>query len=248
MRVGFASQPEAMILHRGASKHPEKPERLTVALDRLRAAGLLGRCRELSAARLATDEELLAVHTAEHVERVAAATRAVKEAPDDRQLREPQGDGAIYYHEETERAARSAVGSTLEATRAAVSGEVRSAFALVRPPGHHAEADEALGFCFFNTAAVAAAAARRKHRLQRVAIVDWDVHHGNGTRNTHAHTARTFPEIHVCGGPFAAEPFVPCSLGGQARNTSSRRIPTCSSSRCIASAEASSPARARSMR
>jgi hypothetical protein len=64
-----------------------------------------------------------------------------------------------------------------------VRGEVRSAFALVRPPGHHAEADEAFGFCFFNGAAVAAAAARREHGLDRVAIVDWDVHHGNGTQH-----------------------------------------------------------------
>ncbi len=172
-----------MLRHRGRAHHPEKPERLTVALQRLRTAGLLDRCCELSHARLATDEELLAVHTVEHVERVAAAARAVRDNPDDRALREPQGDGAIYYHEETERAARSAVGSVLEAMHAAVRGEVRSAFALVRPPGHHAEADEALGFCFFNSAAVAAAIARREHKLDRVAIIDWDVHHGNGTQH-----------------------------------------------------------------
>jgi acetoin utilization deacetylase AcuC-like enzyme len=70
----------------------------------------------------------------------------------------------------------------LAAVGSVVRGEVRSAFALVRPPGHHAEADEAFGFCFFNGAAVAAAAARCEHGLDRVAIVDWDVHHGNGTQ------------------------------------------------------------------
>ena len=181
--VAFASQPAAMLRHRGRAHHPERPERLTVALTRLRASGLLDCCRELSETRLATDEELLTVHTPKHVQHVAAAARAVREKPNERALREPQGDGAIYYHEDTERAARAAVGSVLEATFAAVRGEVRSAFALVRPPGHHAEADEALGFCFFNGAAVAAAAARREHGLDRVAIVDWDVHHGNGTQH-----------------------------------------------------------------
>ena len=165
--VAFASQPAAMLRHRGRAHHPERPERLTVALTRLRASGLLDCCRELSETRLATDEELLTVHTPKHVQHVAAAARAVREKPNERALREPQGDGAIYYHEDTERAARAAVGSVLEATFAAVRGEVRSAFALVRPPGHHAEADEALGFCFFNGAAVAAAAARREHGLDR---------------------------------------------------------------------------------
>ena len=182
--VAFATQPEAMLRHRGrAPHHPERPERLTVALARLRASGLLDRCRELSDTRLATDAELLTVHTPKHVQHVAAAARAVREKPNERALREPQGDGAIYYHEDTERAARAAVGSVLAAVGSVVRGEVRSAFALVRPPGHHAEADEAFGFCFFNGAAVAAAAARREHGLDRVAIVDWDVHHGNGTQH-----------------------------------------------------------------
>ena len=182
--VGFATQPEVMRLHRGRAHHPEKPERLTTILERLRDAGLLSCCHDLSNKRAATDDELLAVHTAAHIANVSKCTRAVRENPGDTRLREPQGDGAIYYNEETEQAARSAVGSVLEALHATVRGEVRSAFALVRPPGHHAEADEALGFCFFNSAAVAAAVALREHaHVERVAIVDWDVHHGNGTQH-----------------------------------------------------------------
>ena len=201
--VGFACQPEHMLLHRGRQHHPEKPERLTAVLDRLRASGLLDRCRQLSAERLATDEELLAVHTAGHLERVAAATRAVQDKPDDRALREPQGDGAIYYHEHTERAARCAAGSTLEATDAVLLGRARTALALVRPPGHHAERDEAMGFCFYNNAAVAAAAARREHRVERVAIVDWDVHHGNGTQHIFEEEAGVlFVSLHRCGRGF----------------------------------------------
>lgn len=139
-----------MLLHRGRAIHPEKPERVTTALERLNASGLLNGCVKIPA-REATQEELLAVHTSGHIARVAECTRAVEENPDDQALREPQGDGAIYYHETTERAARSAAGCVIEAVDATLRGKVRSAFALVRPPGHHAEADEALGFCFYNT-------------------------------------------------------------------------------------------------
>ena len=170
-------------LHRGpSSKHPEMPERVSTILEKFSASKLLSRCRELHSKRLATDEELLRVHTPGHLARVAAATKAVQEQPSERALREPQGDGAVYYHEATEESARCAAGSTLDAVEAALRGEARSAFALVRPPGHHAESDRELGFCFYNNAAVAAAAARHTHGLARVAILDWDVHHGNGTQ------------------------------------------------------------------
>jgi acetoin utilization deacetylase AcuC-like enzyme len=207
MQVGFVYTP-SMLEHQGRSKHPEKPARLTTILERVEKKRLLERCRPLllpgksgeSQERLATDTELLAVHSAAHLKRVADATRAVVEAPNDTALREPHGDGAIYYHEATEHSARVAAGSVLVATEAALGNQVRSAFALVRPPGHHAERDEAMGFCFYNSAAVAAAAALRgfadsgtasssssaaptRRTVSRVAIVDWDVHHGNGTQH-----------------------------------------------------------------
>lgn len=182
-RVGFAHQPDMLLHEPHSNKHPETPARLSVPLEHLRTCSLLARCEPLHATRRATDEELTSVHTEEHLERVAAATLAVQRNPDDRKLREPQGDGAIYYHEATEDAARCAVGSVLEAMEAVLREDVRDAFALVRPPGHHAEADEALGFCFYNAAAVAAAVARQKHGVERVAILDWDVHHGNGTQH-----------------------------------------------------------------
>ena len=182
-RVGFAHQLDMLLHAPHSNTHPETPARLSVPLDHLRASSLLERCEALQATRRATDEELMTVHTKEHLERVAAATLAVQQQPDDRKLREPQGDGAIYYNEATETAARSAVGSVLEAMEAVLRRDVRDAFALVRPPGHHAEADEALGFCFYNAAAVAAAVARQQRGVQRVAILDWDVHHGNGTQH-----------------------------------------------------------------
>ena len=150
--VGFAYQPE-MLLHRGPrNHHPEKPERLTAVLGVLQAGGLLEQCVQLPA-RSATDEELLRVHTAEHLKHVAAATQAVADSPDDRSLQEPHGVDAIYYHASTERAARAAAGCVLQATERVLCGECRTAFALVRPPGHHAEADEAIGFCFYNSVA-----------------------------------------------------------------------------------------------
>ena len=210
--VGFAYHP-CMLEHCGCSdKHPEKPERVTTILQRLEGAGLTARCKALlSEERLASDEELLAVHTEAHIANVTAGSEAVRAAPESRGLREPHGDGAIYFHEATEHSARAAAGSVLSACDAALSGKVRTAFALVRPPGHHAEAGEALGFCFYNSVAVAAAKALRpsrhcteepagsgdqlrtapaqpvhvpvSRRVERVAIVDWDVHHGNGTQH-----------------------------------------------------------------
>ena len=150
--VGFAYQPD-MLLHRGPrNHHPEKPERLTAVLEVLQAGGLLDQCVRLPA-RSATDEELLRVHTAEHLKHVTAATQAVAESPDDRSLQEPHGVDAIYYHPSTEHAARTAAGCVLQATERVLSGECRTAFALVRPPGHHAEAEEAIGFCFYNSVA-----------------------------------------------------------------------------------------------
>ena len=221
--VGFAYQPD-MLLHRGPrNHHPEKPERLTAVLEVLQAGGLLDQCVRLPA-RSATDEELLRVHTAEHLKHVTAATQAVAESPDDRSLQEPHGVDAIYYHPSTEHAARTAAGCVLQATERVLCGECRTAFALVRPPGHHAEAEEAIGFCFYNSVArrsptpdpeatlslgpdpdpspspnrkreagpepdqvaVAAAEALASRRVRRVAVVDWDVHHGNGTQHISA--------------------------------------------------------------
>ena len=149
--------------------HPERPERaeaMQAVAMRWSSAG--GR---ILTPRSATDEELLRVHDAAYIESVKSTRgRATMLDPD------------TFTSPETEEVARMAAGAVVVAVDHVLDGATRSrAMVLVRPPGHHAEADRAMGFCFYNSIAVGAAAARVRG-LERVAIVDYDVHHGNGTQ------------------------------------------------------------------
>ena len=193
---------DEMLLHCSPSdSNPERPERLSVAIETLEQCGLLAQCRRLPS-RSATDAELLRVHAAEHVARVGAAAAAVKAEPTDAKRTMPHGDGGIYYHEHTDVSARVAAGCVLQATDAVVDGEVGGSFAVVRPPGHHAEVNEARGFCFYNNVAVAAQHALARG-VPRVAIVDWDVHHGNGTQHIFESEPRVlFISLHRFGRGF----------------------------------------------
>jgi acetoin utilization deacetylase AcuC-like enzyme len=149
--------------------HPERRERAetmqVVAAGWARAGGTI------LTPRPASDEELLRVHDEEYVEALKATRgRAVMLDPD------------TFTSPETEAIARLAAGAVLTAVNHVLDdGAGTRAFVLVRPPGHHAEADRAMGFCFYNSIAIGAAAARARG-LSRVAIVDYDVHHGNGTQ------------------------------------------------------------------
>lgn len=163
---------DAFLLHSAPYDHPEHPGRLSAIRGRLDRENLTPRFRRVEA-REATREELLAVHTAEHVGRVAA-TAAVPFA---------QLDADTYTCADSARAARLAAGGLVDLTRAVVAGELSNGLALLRPPGHHAEADRAMGFCLFNNVAVAVEAARRAG-VRRVLVVDWDLHHGNGTQHS----------------------------------------------------------------
>jgi acetoin utilization deacetylase AcuC-like enzyme len=139
----------------------------------LERAGLLGRCRILPP-RPATDTELLRCHTPGYLQRIQediAAGRA--------QL--STGDTAISPY--SERTARLAAGGVLAAVEAVMEQRVRRAFAVVRPPGHHASAARGMGFCIYNNIAVAARQLQAVHGLERILVVDWDVHHGNGTQD-----------------------------------------------------------------
>ena len=152
-----------------AAGHPERPDRCAAVAAGVReAAG--DRLRERDA-RPATDTEIARIHPPEHLERLAAFEAAGGAWP----------DPDTYVVPGSLEAARRAAGGTIDAALAVARGEASVAFAAVRPPGHHAAARRPTGFCLLNNVAIAVEALRADGGLRRVAIVDWDVHHGDGT-------------------------------------------------------------------
>lgn len=154
--------------HNSGLSHPECPARLSSILSHLIQKGLTQKLRALEAIPV-TDDELSKAHTRRHI-----ATLSRSE--------EKWFDPDTFCGSGTPRIARLAAGAVLAATRAVMNGEFRNAFCAVRPPGHHATAERAMGFCYFNNVAVAAANVVASNPSLRVLILDWDVHHGNGTQ------------------------------------------------------------------
>lgn len=151
--------------------HPENRERLAGTWRLLQTDGILTSLLEAPCLE-ASDAQLLRVHHARHLDAVQqAAARRTHLDPD------------TYVGVDSERAARLAAGGLCAVTAAVVTGAARHGFALIRPPGHHATPDRAMGFCLYNNVAVAARAAQAEHGVRRVLIVDFDVHHGNGTQD-----------------------------------------------------------------
>ncbi|MCP9815588.1 histone deacetylase [Synechococcus sp. GreenBA-s] len=159
-------------LHDTGAGHPESPQRLEALIQGLETAGLRQRCRAI-APRPATDAELLRCHSRRYLQTVQRDIAYGRE-----QL--STGDTPLGDH--SEEVARLAAGGLLAAVEAVQAGEVANAFAAVRPPGHHAEPERGMGFCLFNNVAIAARHAQAALGVGRVLIVDWDVHHGNGTQ------------------------------------------------------------------
>ncbi len=157
--------------HRGPAGHPERPDRLgavhTAVAERMSAL-------ESPSPRPASDEEILRVHSREHLERVG---EAVGRAP-------LHLDPDTYVSSKSLDVARLAAGASIDLALRVARGEIANGFAAVRPPGHHAEARHAMGFCLFNNVAVATQALRAEAGLERILILDWDVHHGNGTQHS----------------------------------------------------------------
>ncbi|MFA7667842.1 MAG: histone deacetylase family protein [Burkholderiaceae bacterium] len=180
--------------HEMGSWHPECPERLDAINDQLLSAGILPFLDAMDNSRLATDAEILRVHTAAHLAHLKSLSPASGYA-------EIDGDTSMNTH--TLAAAFEAAGAGIAAVDAVMHGEAVSAFCNVRPPGHHAESGRAMGFCFFNNVAVAAAHALEHHGLSRVAIIDFDVHHGNGTEDIYFDD----PRVMMCS--FYQHPFYP---------------------------------------
>ncbi len=157
--------------HQGPEGHPERPDRLIAvgqALDAHRSALLP------IASRQATDEEILRVHGPGHLQALAVAA---EQAP-------VRIDADTYLGAGSLEIARLAAGATIDLARAVARRDVDTGLAAVRPPGHHAEAGQAMGFCLFNNVAIAAQALRAEEGVERVLILDWDVHHGNGTQHS----------------------------------------------------------------
>ena len=175
MHTAFISHPDCL-LHEMGAYHPERPARLEAVDDELAACGLIDKMVRYSAP-LATHEQLKRVHTSEHITSLEAAAARASSA------------GLAYLDPDTAmnryslRAAYRAAGAVILATELVMEGKVKNAFCSVRPPGHHAERDRAMGFCLFNNIAAGAAHALEAHALERIAIVDFDVHHGNGTED-----------------------------------------------------------------
>jgi len=156
------------------TEHPATKRRLKNLLD---VSGLTDQLIAIRP-RPATDDELLLIHTREYVEAIKSMSR---KSGGDASLGRiagptPFGPGGFDI-------AALAAGGMIAAVDAIVGGDVRNCYALVRPPGHHAEPDHGFGFCMFNNGAIAARYARAHHQLDRIAIVDWDVHHGNGAQH-----------------------------------------------------------------
>lgn len=161
---------EVFVNHRAPAGHPERPARAEAVRDALVKAGVRERGTQV-AIRAATDEELARVHAGGYLDEL---TRAVPG-------KSGWLDADTYFSPGTWDAALAAAGSVCELTTRVLAGELKSGLAVVRPPGHHAESKRAMGFCIINNVAVAAAAARAAGAA-RVAVLDWDVHHGNGTQ------------------------------------------------------------------
>jgi acetoin utilization deacetylase AcuC-like enzyme len=179
--TGYFTHPDCR-KHDMGGGHPECPERLDAIEDRLLISGV----SDALDRREAPPAPLVDIELAHDRMLVAALRGLSSQLVDDMAAGGPSHvqldpDTALNVH--TWNAALRAAGATLAATDAVMAGEMENAFCAVRPPGHHAERNKAMGFCFFNNVAVAAKYALERHGLKRVAIVDFDVHHGNGTED-----------------------------------------------------------------
>ncbi len=175
--TGLAADPR-VTRHDVGPGQPEQPARFHAVLNQLKTTGLIDRLVPLEA-RSATDDELALVHSRAYIDLVEREVAEARNNPGTAQL--STGDTVLSAH--SSEAARLAAGCALSAVDAVFDCHVQNAFCAVRPPGHHAGSARGMGFCFFNTVAVAARYAQQKYGAERVLIADWDVHHGNGTQD-----------------------------------------------------------------
>jgi acetoin utilization deacetylase AcuC-like enzyme len=199
--------------------HPECPERLDAIEDRLLASGI-GALLERREAPQASVNDIELAHTRMHVAAMRGLGQELAEAIEAGGPAYAQIDPDTSMNVHTWRAMLRGAGAALAATDAVMAGELENAFCAVRPPGHHACHDRAMGFCFFNNIAIAARYAMERHGLKRVAVVDFDVHHGNGTEDILAGD----PRVLMVG--FFQHPFYPYTgTEGKAANMVNLPVP-----------------------
>lgn len=194
MPTAYITHPDCL-KHNMGSFHPECPQRLIAIENELKTAGLLEQLQRYDAP-LATTDQLARVHTADYIDSIRQASPAAGIVALD-------ADTAMNPFSLS--AALHAAGAVILAADLVLAGTVNNAFCAVRPPGHHAESDRAMGFCLFNNIAVGVAHAIAYHHLQRVAILDFDVHHGNGSEEIF----RGNPHVMLCS--TFQHPFYPYS-------------------------------------
>jgi acetoin utilization deacetylase AcuC-like enzyme len=159
--------------HVANTYHPESHQRLEALYQMLEEPEMKGTLEEIKP-RMATQEELELIHVPRYIQLVASTAdhACVMLDPD------------TYACSKSYETAKLAAGGTLAAVDEVMSGKLNNAFCLIRPPGHHAESNRAMGFCLFNNVAIAAGYALKKYKLKRALIIDWDLHHGNGTQHS----------------------------------------------------------------
>jgi len=180
-KTGYYTHPMCS-KHEMGKGHPECPERLSAIQDRLLISGV-----DLGLTAMEAPEAPLADIELAHDRMYIASLRGLS----DQLIEDMQAGGPAYAHMDADtainaytwKAALCSAGAAIAATDAVIAGELENAFCAIRPPGHHASRNKASGFCFFNNIAIAAKYALERHGLKRVAVVDFDVHHGDGTEN-----------------------------------------------------------------
>lgn len=170
MKVGYVYSP--LFLKHSAAGHPESPQRLEAIMQVWQDTHLIDKLVAIEPTP-ATDEQLFRVHSPKHLKTIEYADRRGG----------LQIDGDTYMNKYSRQAAYLAAGAAMNAVDAVMAGTVDASFSLARPPGHHATRDLAMGFCLFNNIAVAAQYAVDHYKLERVLVMDFDVHHGNGTQD-----------------------------------------------------------------
>ncbi|CAG0912798.1 unnamed protein product [Notodromas monacha] len=197
--VAVVYDPVMMSHSPGDKHHPERPERISASWERLEELEAPSRCLLLKS-RMITDEEILLCHDQTHLLNMRDIGARVKNDPD---FEDKLHVKSLYVCDETNSAAKIAAGSCLEVLEAVLNDITETGFAIVRPPGHHAEPHEPYGFCFYNNVAIMAKFALEVYGLSRILILDWDVHHGNGIQRMFESDPRVlYMSLHRFGARF----------------------------------------------